>query len=347
MRRPPFAIVNEGLASISAYRTHDAPRIKLDANESPWPLPPEARARIAAALADAPLHRYPDLLAREVRALIAKRIGASPDELVLGAGSDEVIGILMAALNRGDRPTVVTPAPSFVMIPITARVHGLTPIEVPLAGDWSIDLGAMRRAIDEHRPNLVYVATPNNPTGNRTLDDDLRSLRSDGLLVVDEAYGPFASERSQLFEPDVAHLGTLSKIGLAGLRLGWARLDAALAREVEKARPPYNLSTYTQIAARVVLGEMPELLDAQVRAIVSERERLGAALAALPVRVFPSEANFFLVELDDASAVHAALLAREIAVRRFADPRLAHHLRISVGTPEENDALLSALRHTL
>jgi histidinol-phosphate aminotransferase len=359
-QRPPLGIVSEGLAAISAYRTHDTPTIKLDANESPWPLPPEARARIAEVVASAPLHRYPDLSATELRRVLAARTGASGDELVLGVGSDEIIGILMAALDRPrpdtERACVVMPSPTFVMVPITARVHGLAPIEVPLRGGWQMDLDGMLRAIDEHRPNLVYVASPNNPTGNATESASLRALANaapDALVIIDEAYGPFSGESAAEIareHANVALLGTLSKIGLAGLRLGWARLHPELAREVEKARPPYNLATHTQLAARVLLEEMPEVLDAQVRAIVEERGRLGRELAAIAaLRPAPSDANFFLVEVEgDAASLHAALASRGIGVRRFAGhPRLGRHLRITVGTPAENDALLGALRELL
>ncbi len=148
--------------------------------------------------------------------------------------------------------------------------------------------------------------------------------------------------------PHVVMLGTLSKVGLAGLRLGWARMHPELAAEVEKARPPYNLNTYAQLAARVLLEEMPGVLDEAVQRIVEERERVAAALHELGVPVVPSVANFLLVEVGDAASVHAALLERGVGVRRFAsEPRLARHLRITIGTPEENDALLSAFRASL
>jgi histidinol-phosphate aminotransferase len=359
MSRPPLALVGERLAAISAYRTRPDPApIKLDANESPWPLPERARARLARVLGDAPLHRYPDLLARDVRRLIAARIGSSPDELVLGVGSDEIIAFLFTALDR-PRPSarqasVVSAAPSFTMVPITARVHGLRPVEVPLADDFSLDADAMIAAIREHRPNLVYLATPNNPTGNAFAEEAVLAIVNaahDALVIIDEAYADFAGRSfASLFDrhANVAMLGTLSKIGLAGIRLGWARLRPELAVEVEKVRPPFNLNVYTQLAARVILEEMPELLDDQITSIVRERERVGAALAALGLRVFPSSANFFLVATDDPTRIDAALLSRGVSVRRFAsEPRLARHLRITIGTPEENDALLDALRAAL
>jgi histidinol-phosphate aminotransferase len=360
MSEPPLEIAAEVLADLSAYRTKPDPApIKLDANESPWPLPDAARARLAEVLGEAPLHRYPDLLARDVRRALAARLGAAPEELVLGVGSDEVIGVLMTALSRprpgAARATVLYPTPTFVMYPITTRVHGLEPVEVPLRDDWSLDVDATCAAVAARRPNLVFLATPNNPTGNTFDDAALRAVveaAPEALVVIDEAYGPFAGRSLNDWvdrHPNVAVLGTLSKVGLAGLRLGWVRLHPALANEVEKARPPYNLNLYAQLAARVVLEELPHVLDEQVERIVAERARLGEALAAIDgVRVFPSQANFFLVEVPDAAAVHARLLERGVQVRRFGSiPRLSRHLRVTVGTPEEDDRLIEALAKAL
>jgi histidinol-phosphate aminotransferase len=360
MSGPPLDIAGEALAGLSAYRTKPDPaEVKLDANESPWPLPDEARARLAEVLAEAPLHRYPDLLARDLRRALSRHVGAAPEELVLGVGSDEVIGILMTALGRprpgAARATVLYPTPTFVMYPITTRVHGLEPVEVPLRDDWSLDVDATRDALAESRPNLVFLATPNNPTGNTFDDASLRAVveaAPGALVVIDEAYAPFAGRSLNDWvdrHPNVAVLGTLSKVGLAGLRLGWVRLHPALATEVEKARPPYNLNLYAQLAARVLLEEMPEVLDAQVARIVAERARLGEALDAIDgVRAFPSAANFFLVEVPDAAAVHGRLLEQGVQVRRFASiPRLSRHLRVTVGTPEEDDRLLEALANAL
>lgn len=356
---PPLSIVREALRPLAAYRTKPDPApVKLDANESPWPLPDDARARLVEVLRDAPLHRYPDLLARDVRRAIATYTDTPLDELVLGVGSDEVIGVMMAALGQprpgAARATVLYPTPTFVMYPITSRVHGLEPVEVPLRDDWSLDVDATVDAIRAHRPNLLFFATPNNPTGNPFTDEALAAVVAaapDALVVIDEAYAPFAGRTLGDWvatHPNVAVLGTVSKVGLAGLRLGWGRMHPALATEVEKARPPYNLSLLTQLAARVLLS-LGHVLDAQVERIVAERERLGAALAGIEgVRVHPSAANFFLIELDDAAGVHERLLERGVQVRRFGgEPRLARHLRVTVGTPEEDDRFLEALASAL
>lgn len=357
MRRPPLGIAGEALASLSAYHASPEPApIKLDANESPWPLPEAARRRIAEAIAELPLHRYPDGAAAELRAALSARLGARPEQLVLGVGSDEVIGVLLAAFDRpregAERPTVLYPSPTFVMYPITSRIQGFEPVEVPLTDPWfELDADAMCEAIRVHRPNLVFLATPNNPTGNAFDEAALRQIveaAPDALVVIDEAYAPFAdATHGDWVEryPNVGVMSTLSKIGLAGLRVGWIRMHPDLAHEAEKARPPYNLSLMAQRAATLVLTELSAVLDDTVAKIVEARAALGEGLASIDgVRVIPSRANFFLVEVGDAAGTRARLLERGIQVRHFAGvPRLRSFLRITVGTPDENARLLEAL----
>jgi len=354
---PPLDITGPALAELSAYHTPPNPApTKLDANESPRGLPPQARARLAQVLANAPLHRYPDGSARELKAALCERLGGGPDELLLGVGSDEVIQILLSAFDRPRdgqaKPTVVIPSPTFVMYPITSKIQGFDPVEVPLDERFGLDVEAMIAAIETHRPNLVFIATPNNPTGNAFDDRSLERIieASPGtLIVIDEAYGPF-SEHSRIGWVDryanVGVMSTLSKVGLAGLRVGWIRMHAALVHEAEKARPPYNLCMPSQMAATLMLTELSHVIEETVAGVIAERARLGSALNDLPgARVLPSEANFFLVEVADAEATQKGLLDLGVQVRRFAKvPRLANHLRITVGTPAENDALLKALQ---
>jgi histidinol-phosphate aminotransferase len=355
---PLSALVRPELAQLRAYAAPSgAPPIKLDANESPWPLPAALRSRIAAELADIALHRYPDPRAEGVRAQLAAKLGARPEQLVLGSGSDEVIALLCTALARPregrTRAVVLHPTPSFVMYRITALAHGLEPVEVPLLPDFSLDVPAMQAAIAAHRPSLVFLATPNNPTGNAFTDDAIRAViesAPESLVVIDEAYAAFAGRSLSAWcdaYPNVALLGTLSKIGLAAIRLGWVRLPTALAAEVEKARQPFNLNALSQTVAALALGPLAPELDAHVAAIVAERTRLGRALAELPgVHVAPSDANFFLLRFDaDPGPLVARLAAEGIAVRYFAGhgAALDRCVRVTVGTPAENDALLAAL----
>lgn len=346
------------LEELSAYRVPpDAPEVKLDANESPWPLPPEARARLAAAMHATDIHRYPDGRATELREALAWGLGGSPDEYVLGAGSDELIALLATAMGtprpREDRPVVVFPEPTFVMYGITSRAHGWEPVGVPLDESWNLDERAMREAIECSNPKVVYYATPNNPTGNcfsREVIEALVDAYPDTLHVVDEAYGAYSGESFATLceeKPQVALLGTLSKVGFAGIRVGWLRLDEVLAAELDKVRQPFNLNTASQVAARLALTDLAPLLEDHITTVVAERRRLRLELDALgPFLCYPSDANFLLVRYDgDVPQLCAQLREREIAVRQFrgGNPRLRGCIRITIGTPEENRRLVEAL----
>lgn len=345
------------LASLHAYETPHAPApMRLDANESPWPLPPEARERIARELADLPLHRYPDPRATELRAAIAAYAGARPEELVLGVGSDESIAILETALARPiagrERAVVMHPDPSFSMYGIIGRGHGHDVVKVPLDARFQLDVPAFLAAIDEHRPSLIFLPSPNNPTGNAFDHDAIRAIveaAPDSLVVLDEAYVEFAERSMRPFfdaHENVALLGTLSKIGLAALRIGWARVPAWLAGELEKVRLTYNLPAPSQRIGQLAMTELLPTIRAHVAAIRAERAVLIEGLGRIEgLSPLPTDANFVLVECGE----HAAELverarAAGIQIRSFgAHPRLSRHVRITVGTPPENAALLQAL----
>lgn len=345
------------LAELKAYTVPATPPpVKLDANESPWPLPEDARRAIGDAVAALPFHRYPDGRATELRAALAEWLGAERDELVIGAGSDEVIAMLMqafAAPSDGRPPSVLWPGPSFVMYRITGLSHGFVPVEVDLKPDFTLDPDAMAAAFAEHRPSLAFYATPNNPTGNAFDEATLRALieaNPDTLHILDEAYGPFAREPGGsahslspwLAEyPNVGVLGTVSKVGLAALRIGWVRLRPEMAAEIEKVRQPFNLSATAQAAATVLLTDHAKVIEDAAQSIVRERTRLHAALAERDMDPQPSLANFILARVP--ASAKEALLAKGVALRFFGDPRLDGWARISVGTPAETDALLAAL----
>lgn len=361
------ALLREELAGLHAYETPQRPAaIRLDANESPWPLSDAARARIAEALASLPLHRYPDPRATALRAAIAGYAGARPEELVIGAGSDELIAILETALARpreGQARAVVLHAdPSFSMYGIIGRGRGVDAVKVPLDASFGLDVAAIERAIEEHRPHLVFLPSPNNPTGNSFEPDALRAIvraAPRALVVIDDAYVEFATPSRmisrELFDAheNVAVLGTLSKIGMAALRVGWVRARPWLAHELEKIRLPYNMPLPSQQIATLMLGElMPEVRD-RIAAIRAARGGLIARLGALPgLSHCPTDANFVLVHVGagagGAPELAARLHAAGIQVRSFAGhPRLGEHLRITVGTGDENDALSAALADAL
>jgi histidinol-phosphate aminotransferase len=344
-----LALVRDEIRALAAYKVPpDPPRIVLDANESPWPLGEHAQQRFTERLREIAFHRYPDIEARALRGAIAARVKASPDELVIGIGSDEVIGVLCTTLARPGAKMLV-PDPTFSMFAHTARVVGMTPISVPLDARFGIDRAATLETIAREKPAVAFFATPNNPTGNAFDDGDLEAIvraMPDGLVVIDEAYGAYSTKGSLAHWvdrfPNVGAMGTLSKIGLAALRIGWIRVHRDLARELDKVRLPYDLPTPTQVLGTLALTELADEIDAHVADVVAERERLIAALGR-SMTVHPTDANFVLVSHPRANEIHAGLEARGVRVRAFTHPRLREHLRITVGTPAENDALLSAL----
>lgn len=352
------ALFRPELDELSAYRVPPAPpAVKLDANESPFPLPPEARARIAAALRATEPRRYPDGRATKLRETLARGLGGSVDEYVLGAGSDELISLVATAMARPrpgvERPVVVFPEPTFVMYRMTSRAHGWQTIGVPLDGAWDLDANAMTETLERAKPNVVYYASPNNPTGNCFSRDRIEKLVDsfpDTLHIIDEAYGAYSGQSFATFaeqHPQCALMGTLSKVGFAGTRVGWVRIDEALSQELEKVRQPFNLNTASQEIATLALSDLAPLLEEHVTVVVAERERLATELdRQQSLRCFPSDANFLLVEhTGDVPVLCNALLDREIAVRQFSsgDPRLQSCIRVTIGTPEENQRLVQAL----
>jgi histidinol-phosphate aminotransferase len=345
------AVVRPEIRALTAYAVANAEGlVKLDANENPFPLPDAIRAKIAAAVAALAFNRYPDAGADAVIASLRAAAGVPDTQgMLLGNGSDELLEIITCALARPGAVMLV-PEPTFVMYRMNALYAGMRFVGVPLTADLELDAAAMEAAIARERPSLIFLASPNNPTGNRFATAAVeRVLRAaPGLVVVDEAYTAFAGESflPRIGEfPNLLVLRTLSKIGMAALRLGYAVAAPEWIAELNKVRQPYNLNALTQAVAQVLLGETA-LLDGQVALIVAERARLAAALAQVPgVSVFPAHANFVLARVPDAPQWFARLRAAGILVKNLhgAHPLLAQSLRITVGTPAENDALLAAL----
>ena len=324
--------------------------VKLDAMENPYSLSGEARAEIAAAIANARINRYPDGPGDEVKAALRRSLKL-PDgvALVLGNGSDEILQMLTAVVAKPGA-VVLAPDPSFVLYRMQAELANLRFVGVPLRADLTLDIDAMLAAIETHRPALVWLAYPNNPTGTLFDARDIERIveASPGLVAVDEAYYAFADATFLPRVLDFANLvvvRTLSKVGMAGVRLGYAAGHPAWIAEIDKVRPPYNVNTLTQVAVPVLL-RYGDLLAEQAAAIRRERARVAAALAALRgVTVFPSHANFLLVRVPDAAVWFATLKEAGILVKNVDGwhPLLAGCLRITIGTPAENNAVLDAL----
>lgn len=325
--------------------------VKLDAMENPYPLPPELRRELAERLSRIELNRYPDPSAPRLRELIARRMKVPPGmSVVLGNGSDELLQIVTMALARPGA-SVLYPTPTFVMYSMYAAFTGMKAIGLPLREDFTLDAAAFIARMREERPALVFLAYPNNPTGTLYPEADVLEIvkAAQGVVVVDEAYHAFAGRTfmARLGEfPNLVVLRTVSKLGLAGIRLGYLAARPAWAEQFDKVRSPYNVNALTQATAEFMLERL-DVLEAQAARIREERQVLGHALAGLPgVTVFPTAANFFLVRVADAAAVDAALRRQGVLVKNL-HPGIAQALRITVGTPEENRILLSALKEAL
>ena len=274
-------------------------------------------------------------------------------DILLGNGSDEIIHIMIQALARPGA-VVLAPEPTFVMYRIYALVNRMRYVGVPLAPDFTLDCARILAAIEEHQPALTFIAYPNNPTGNLFAEADvLRILHAaPGLVVLDEAYHAFAQKsfmRRLAGHPNLVVMRTLSKIGMAGLRLGYAAGSPAWMREFDKVRPPYNVNLLTQLVAERLLADA-DVLEQQAAAIRDARGRLEAELERVPgVTAFASDANFLLARVPDAGRVFAGMKERGVLVKSLhgSHPLLAQCLRITVGTAEENKQCLAALRASL
>jgi histidinol-phosphate aminotransferase len=352
MALTPRELVRPEILALKAYPVPEAAgMVKLDAMELPYRLPEALRRELAARLAEAQINRYPEPTGRRLRERLAERMAVPPGmALLLGNGSDDLIQIVTFTLARPGAVMLI-PEPTFVVYRMNATLSGMTLAGVPLREDFSLDREAFVARVRELRPALIYLAYPNNPTGVLYAEADLEAVvrAAEGLVVVDEAYHAYAraSFLPRLAEfPNLVVMRTVSKLGLAGIRLGYLAARPEWVAEFNKVRQVYNVGVLTQVAAEFALEHL-DVLEAQAATVRAERERLTAALAAFPgVTVFPSQANFLLVRVRDADRSDAALRRQGVLVRNFhgSHPRLAQCLRITVGTPEENRILLQALR---
>ena len=339
--------------------------VKLDAMENPFSLPPDLQRELGERLGRVAINRYPVQCVADLATALAAHIKLPAGcRLMLGNGSDELIDLLSVACDvptseasHGRPATILAPLPGFVMYEMSARLRGLDFVGVPLTADFELDEAAMLAAIETHRPALTYIAYPNNPSANLFDDAIIDRIvaaigRQNGLVVFDEAYQPFASRswlQRMAAHEHVLVLRTLSKFGLAGVRLGYLCGPAALIAEIDKVRPPYNVSALNAEAAQFALEHADEYAR-QAALLRSERERLQGLLAALPgVKAFPSEANMILVRVADSQRAFDGMKSRGVLIKHIAGlhPLLANCLRLTVGTPQENDAMMAALKESL
>ncbi len=353
MSSPPIERwIRPEIRALSAYHVPPAEGlVKLDAMENPYGWPEEVVAAWLELLRGVPLNRYPDPGAARVRSRLREAMGVPEGmDLLLGNGSDEIIQILAMAAGGPGR-VLLAPEPGFAMYRLIAAFTGMQYVGVPLAEDFSLDLPAMLDAIATHQPALTFLAYPNNPTGNLFDERAVEAIiqAADGLVVVDEAYHAFA-EQSFMdrlgCHDNLLVMRTLSKLGLAGLRLGLLVGAPGLLGELEKVRLPYNINVLTQASADFALARR-DLFATQTRRIREERERMYGRLGELPVTAYPSVANFILFRVPPGrgETVFAGIKRRGVLVKSFggnAGP-LADCLRVTVGTPQENDRFLDAL----
>ncbi len=357
------AVLRQDVQSMHAYAVQDARGlIKLDAMENPYRLSPALQAELGARLGAVEINRYPGPRIEVLREALVAYVGMPRHgySLMLGNGSDELIALLAMACDQPGA-SILAPEPGFVMYAMSARLQGLAYHGVPLTPDFELDEAAMTAAIEAHRPAIVYLAYPNNPTANLWDDAVIERLialqaRLGGLVVMDEAYQPFSSRSwiDRLREhphryPNVLLMRTLSKFGLAGVRLGYLIGPSALIHEIDKLRPPYNVSVLNAECALFAI-EHADVFAVQAAELRSQRAALTERLASLPgVQVWPSEANMILLRVPDAHALFAGMKARGVLVKNVSalHPLLANCLRLTVGTPEENAQMLQALQAAL
>ncbi len=333
-------LVKKEVSELRAYDAKEIPcRIKLDANESPYGFSTALKA-----VGSLQTNRYPDPEAKTLKGLLAKDLRINKDTVLQGNGSDELIYYLIATFGG----PVLFPVPTFSMYGIIAQALGERNIGIPLDGEFDLDLGNILRAIKKERPKLIFLSSPNNPTGNCFSSEKILRIidKSGCIVVVDEAYQPFASKRG--FVPllndyqNLVIMRTLSKIGLAALRTGFLIADHAIVNEVNKVRLPFNVNSLSQAVAIAALKDK-KLINSSIRKIISERNRLFREMEKINgIRPFPSEANFILFSVDDAEKVYASLLSKGILVRNLGNA-VRGCLRVTVGKPEENTAFLKAL----
>jgi len=345
------------IKNIQAYHVADASGlIKLDAMENPYALPEGLKAELQVKLSEAALNRYPDPSASALREKLRQVMQVPEDKaIVLGNGSDELIQMLAMAVAEED-VCLMSFEPGFVMYKMIADFAGINYIGVPLTEDFSLDMESIRQAIKQNRPAIIFIAYPNNPSANCYKQNDIEEIISiaSGMVVLDEAYHPFAqsSFMNRLTEFDnLLVMRTVSKMGLAGLRLGLLCGHADIINEIDKIRLPYNINVLTQITAEFVLDNIA-VLDQQAKLIRDEREILIEKMKAMDaLQVFPSQANFILFRVlnntknRSANDVFEGIKQSGVLIKNMrADVGLLKNcLRVTVGTPEENLAFVAAL----
>ncbi len=336
---------------LKAYSVDESPaRLKMDAMENPFPLPDEIRQELAEALKSEQINRYPDPSAAQLKMSLADLWGIGTQRMVLGNGSDELIQMIVLAFGG----PVLVPVPTFAMYEIISKTLAQSVVAVPLKKDFSLDADKMLKKTRDVRAKVIFLACPNNPTGNRFSDEAILKIlnKANAIVVIDEAYFSFSGKTFLPLlssYPNMIILRTLSKIGFAGLRIGALTTSSKLINELAKIRLPYNISTLSQAAAVVALRHK-NTLNRQISLLISARERLYNALSQIhSITVYPSEANFILFKTGtDAAYLYEKLRESGILIKNLSRPGiLSNCLRVTVGTPEENNEFVDTVKKIL
>lgn len=338
-------LARENIQSLKAYMAKEIPcKVKLDANESPY-CPMSLESIFSKRELFSSLNRYPDPEAKELKKTIALDLKISPENILLGNGSDEIINYLITTFGG----PVLYPVPTFVMYAIASQALGQSHTAIPLDGDFDLDIDKMLESIKMTNPKLIFLSSPNNPTGNCFSAEKILKIieASKNIVVVDEAYQPFSSKKG--FLPllkdyhNLVILRTLSKVGLAAIRTGFLIGHQDLIKEVNKTRLPYNINSLSQaIAIEGIINK--KIINSHIKSIIRERKRLFNELSNIRgVQPFPSEANFILFKVPDVDSVYQKLIEMGVLIRYMSNA-VKNTLRVTVGTQTENDIFIDSIK---
>jgi histidinol-phosphate aminotransferase len=344
-------LIRPQVRKLAAYRVDETPvRIKLDAMENPFPLPIAMRREIGAVVRDTRINLYPDPSAKKLKKAVASMWGMRTEQMILGNGSDELIQAVILAFGG----PVLVPVPTFAMYDITSRALAQDVVTVPLDGDFDLNADLMLKKAKESKAKTIFLACPNNPTGNRFSNNEIRKVldNANAAVVIDEAYFSFSNKTYLPIlkkYPNMIILRTLSKIGFAGLRIGALTASQNIIDELNKIRLPYNINSLSQAVGITALKHQ-DVINRQISLLISERERLYNALSKLPgVTAYPSETNFIMIRTAaDASGIHKKLKQTGILIKNLSKPGpLKNCLRVTIGTPAENKEFITVLKKIL
>ena len=343
-------LIRKEVLKLKAYEVAEAPaRVRLDANENPFTLPLELKDMVFKEVEKILLNRYPDGASHDLRQIISLQLGVNIDEVMIGNGSDELIQMIVTAFGASSAKALY-PVPTFSMYGIIAKAQGYVSLEMSLDDNFDLDTDKILKTVKKEKPKVIFLSYPNNPTGNCFSEERiLKIIKGCSMpVVVDEAYYDFSKKT---FLPylkkykNLIILRSLSKIGLAGLRVGILIADKGIVKELNKVRLPYNLNSFSQAIASSVLKNR-KAIDEQLDNIISERQRLAEEMKGIDrLIVYPSDSNFILFRTNNAEKIFKGLIDKGILIRNMNKPgRLKNCLRVTIGTPEENEEFLRAVR---